>query len=281
MNIPRRSVGSLSAEAKAEARTLIVLTEGPFDKNIIRGALAREGIIVSAYSVDDVEVHSEAEDDVRGGNKGRLLRLSDHPSLKAELGSHIEIVIDDDGDTYRGRPPPRPVISTSGASLLSEVFRVRELNEFVEAVAGRDVPAEVIAECISAEHTMFCAKLALQDGGLQTTAFSTQALVDRDGRLNCSAIGRHLSQELADHELASRVLENAEAYKARIADMHDAINYHRFFELLSRRLHRLRLTRQLIAEAEWVRCSRVAAQVLTPENSPTLAILARSARALL
>lgn len=272
LQTPRRSIASLEGELRAERKTLVILTEGPSDKFILKSAVRKIGKDASFYCVDEIDIPSPPENPIFGGNKGRLLRAISDNSFADLPADNILAIVDDDGDSLIGLEYDRKAVRTNGTSLTLELVDVVGMSNFVSAVLGKEIEERVISECVAAEKKLFSMKVALRAEGIDVPDFSVKAACNNG--IDAVSIDKYIQEHCAIHvksaEMEQKLFKNALKIDNSINQISHGANSHRLFDLMARHFHSQRLTKALLHENEWSRSSRVAGQQLTPENSATV-----------
>lgn len=272
LQVPRRSIASLEGELRAELKTLVVLTEGPSDKFILKSAIQKIGKDASFYCVDEIDIPSTPEEPILGGNKGRLLRAVGDNRFANLPVENILAIVDDDGDSLIDLEYDRKTVRTNGSSLTMELIEAVGMSNFVSAVLGKEVDDRLIGECVAAEKKLFAMKVALKSEGIDIPDFSVKAVcsngIDLDSVENY--IKTHCAIHVKSVDVEGRLSKKALLIERNIKANAGGANSHRLFDLMGRHFHSQRLTRTLLHEAEWSRSARVAGQQLSPGNSATV-----------
>jgi hypothetical protein len=151
--LPHRRLSEVLTSARLNSSFANILVEGPTDKVILASFCEGERISTVIYPVCFLEVDC-VDPAGPGGNKGRLIRISEYLSSKG--ARRIFCVVDKDDMTVAGFDLNSHCLITDLANMQIYALDIKEFREYVSRFFGFPVSEQEFASVVDAARAASC-----------------------------------------------------------------------------------------------------------------------------
>jgi hypothetical protein len=151
--VPRRRLSEVLTSAKLNSLFVNILVEGPTDRVILRSFCEGERISNVIYPISFLEVDC-VDPSGPGGNKGRLIRVSNY--LSNNNARRIFCIVDKDDMTVAGFDLNSHCLITDLANLQIYALDISEFRQYVSRFFGLEVSEGEFASVVEAARVASC-----------------------------------------------------------------------------------------------------------------------------